>query len=437
MGELREREPIAAEQRPLPPGAWLLLFLLTVAMAISFADRFVLAMLVQPIKIELEVSDTAMGIATGFAFSAFYSLFGVVMARIVDRRGGRSIVLFSLVSWSILTMLSGAVQNVWQLFIARFGVGIGEAGVSPAAHSALARVFPARQRSLPLAVFSAGGPIGIVFALIACGWLEQRLGWRLIFVVMGAPGLVLAVILLLARRSLPTELSTPPAFRGTDLGRGVVRSLLRSSVFMSLSFAIGGLVFLAFGQGQWLPAFFERSFGMNRADLGLRLALTQGIGMVIGIIAGGFPGDAAGRLGPAARAYFIVAAALIAGPTAVAVFLVDDAALAFSLIAVSSVFITMPTGAFWALMQDALSDAVRATGSAASTLITVFIGLGLGPFAIGLVSDLLNPAYAAESLRYALLITVGGGVALWTIPPTSLVVLYSRKGEAPSAGVIR
>lgn len=423
--------------RELPRGAWLLLFLLTSAMAISFADRFVLAMLVQPIKAELGVSDTAIGIATGFAFSAFYSVFGLIMARITDMRGGQGVILASLLSWSVLTAASGAVQNVWQLFMARFGVGIGEAGVSPATHSILARVFPPERRSLPLALFSAGGPIGIIIALIGCGWLEQRIGWRMTFVVMGTPGLALAAVLFLARRRLPAEFAMPPAGSRTAERGGVLFTLLRSLVFMSLSLSVGGLVFLAFGQGQWLPAFFERSFGMSRAELGVGLALTQGAGMVIGIVAGGMLGDVIARYGRAMRAYFVLGSAIVAGPVAISVYLVADPSLALALVGISSLFITLPTGALWALMQDSLSDSVRATGSATSTLISVLVGLGLGPFAIGLVSDLLNPSYGTESLRYALLVTISVGVGLWAIPLTIIAIAYSRKGEGRAVGLIR
>lgn len=427
---------LLAAPRDLPSGAWLLLFLLTSAMAISFADRYVLAMLVQPIKAELGVSDTAMGIATGFAFSAFYSVFAVVMARIVDMRGGRGVILLSLLSWSALTALSGAVQNVWQLFLVRFGVGIGEAGVSPASHSILARVFPPERRSLPLALLSAGGPVGIIIAMIACGWLEQRVGWRLTFVVMGIPGLVVAGALFLARHRLPAEFAAPPEeSREAERGR-VLLTLLRSLVFMSISFGIAGLVFLAFGQGQWMPAFFERSFGMTRSELGLGLALTQGIGMVIGIVVGGFLGDVVARYGPDKRAYFVLASALIAGPLAISVFLVEGSSLALALAGISSIFITLPTGPFLALMQDSLTNSVRATGIATSSLISIVVGLGLGPFVIGLVSDLLGPTYGVESLRQALLISVSVGAALWIIPLSIVAIAYSRKDDR-AVGLIR
>ncbi|KKW89270.1 MULTISPECIES: spinster family MFS transporter [Sphingobium] len=407
------------------PDAWFILWILTAAMVISYADRQALAILVQPIKTDLAISDTAMGIATGFAFSAFYATFGLVIARMSDLYGGRKVIIGSLLIWSVMTALSGAAQNFFHLIAARFGVGAGEAGVAPASHAILARLFPPARRSLPLAIVSAGGPVGIILSLLLCTTIEQRVGWRLTFVLMGVPGVLLALVFLIVPRLKQSKVLKPPQDHIPAEQARVLQMLVLSPAFLSVSFTLAGLVYLSFGQGQWLPAYLERSFHLSRSNIGVGLALTQGLGMIFGIVLGGAVSDWASERAPLMRALLIVGALVLAGPLTISIFLVKSSWAVFTLIGIATVFTALPTGALWASVQDRLTDSARATGAACATLIGFIVGLGFGPFAIGAVSDALTVNYGSESLRYALLISTSAAVLL-LLPPMAGVVYFAR-----------
>jgi MFS family permease len=395
--------------------SWLLVAVLTLAIAISYVDRYALAMLAEPIKRDIGLSDTGLGVLTGFAFSAFYGVFGLAMARLSDRGHGRLVVIGSLLVWSVMTALSGLAQNFWQMLLLRFGVGAGEAGVAPSAHAMLARSFPPHRRNLPLAVFSAGSPLGILAALFLTGHLDAMLGWRWTFVVLGLPGLVVGLFVVAARRLFPPTVVPQAGPAAGGLG-AAIRGLVGNPRFVNLCLLMAGLVFLLFGQAQWLPAYFERSHGIGRADLGVSLALTQGIGMLVGMVGGGLLSDWLVQRRRMARIYMVIATLALGGPAAAMVFFVDDAATAFLLVAIAGTCTSLPGGALWAMIQDVLPDDLRATGSAFSSLLGWLIGLGLGPVVIGFLSDQLTPALGQGALRHALLVTVAAVAALLLLP---------------------
>lgn len=409
--------------------AWLVLALLTTAMAISFADRYVLAMLIEPIKKDLGFSDSKIGFITGFAFSAFYALFGLLIARISDSYGVRRVIIASLVFWSLMTALCGAAQNFTQMLLARFGVGAGEAGVAPAAHATLARMFPPDRRSLPLAVFSAGGPAGIVFALLTSGYLENLAGWRWTFVIMSLPGLILAVVISRYVKLIPDRSLTAPVADSSDGNWQALKSLIRTPSFISINCILGVLVFFAFGQAQWIPAYFERSFGAARSDLGLMLALTQGIGMIVGVVAGGFFSDWLMMRNSNLRNYFIAITLILAAPLTVSVFLVSTMKTASIFIGLATLLTALPSGALWASIQDASPERFRATGSAFAMMVASMLGLGLGPFLIGVLSDLLAHEHGIHSLRFALLYSVTGAGVLMIIPIAKIIVSRQRSRD--------
>ncbi|WP_133162184.1 spinster family MFS transporter [Hyphococcus luteus] len=406
--------------------AWLVLALLTTAMAISFADRYVLAMLIEPIKKDLGFSDSKIGFITGFAFSAFYALFGLLIARISDSYGVRRVIIASLVFWSLMTALCGAAQNFIQMLLVRFGVGAGEAGVAPAAHATLARMFPRDRRSLPLAVFSAGGPAGIVFALLTSGYLENLIGWRWTFLIMSLPGLILAAVILRYIKLIPDRGLGAQPTESSGGNWAAIKSLFRTPSFISINLLLSALVFFAFGQAQWIPAYFERSFGATRADLGLTLALTQGIGMIIGVVAGGLFSDWLMIRNPKLRNYFIAATLVAAAPLAVSVFLVSTMKMASIFIALATLLTALPSGALWASIQDAAPDRFRATGSAFAMMVASMLGLGLGPLLIGVLSDLLAHEHGIHSLRFALLYSVTCTGILMLAPIASIIAAQRR-----------
>ena len=174
--------------------AYYALGLLTVVYSFNFIDRQLLAILQEAIKEELSLSDSQLGLLTGFAFAAFYVIAGIPIARWADRSNRRNIVALSLFIWSFMTALSGMVNNYIQLLLARIGVGIGEAGGSPPSHSIISDIFPPHRRATAIGFYSMGVNIGILFGFLAGGWLNEFFGWRVAFLVVGAPGILLAIL---------------------------------------------------------------------------------------------------------------------------------------------------------------------------------------------------------------------------------------------------
>lgn len=395
---------------------WPLLLLLTAAMIVSFADRTILALMVQPIKAELQLSDTALGVLTGFAFAAFYASAGLLMAQLADRGHRRLIVIGSLVTWSIMTALCGLARSFEQLLLARFGVGAGEAGIVPAAQSIVAETFPAHQRSTAMAILMAGGPLGILVAFLITGPIEASVGWRMTFVMMGLPGICLALAFVAVK--IPQGLATRQAEpRNRAKLVPALREIWAIPRFRWTMAVIVTLSLLTFGQAQWLPAYLERSFAMPRAAVGPALALTQGIGMLAGTICGGPLFDRLGSGRVRRRAAMVGASCLAGLPLLLLVFMVQDAYLAAALTGVAAAILALPSGQLWAMVQEAVPSGKRAIAAALVMMVASFVGQGLGPVAIGWASDCLLPIAGSQSLRFALLlaISLGSGFMIFAV----------------------
>lgn len=377
--------------------------ILTLVSTISFVDRYMLAALVEPVKAELSLSDTEIGLLTGFAFSAVYAFFGLPMARLADRGRHRHVIIGSLVAWSGMTALCGAAGSFLALALARFGVGAGEAGAMPASQALLAQRFSPRRLNLALAILGCGGPIGLLVAFLTGGLLEARFGWRMTFVVVSLPGLVLALVFWLTTKDLQWRGHT--AARKQPLN--AIGILLSNPVFRNIALAQAGLALLMFGQTQWLPAFFERSFDLPRTQVGPMLALTSGGAAIVGMISGGIAADRLAARDARWPLRIAIGALLLAAPAAVALYTAPSPDIGFALAAVMGLCLSVPAGPVLAFIQTIVPQELRATAAACSALAAALLGLGAGPLAIGMASDALAPQFGAQSLRYALLLTVG------------------------------
>jgi len=233
---------------------------LTVVYVFNFIDRQIFAILAQSIKTDLQLSDLEIGALSGVAFGIFYATLGIPIARLADRYSRVNIIAISLAVWSVMTTLQGFVINFWQLAITRAGVGVGEAGGSPPSHSILADYFPAQERATVLGVYALGIPIGILFGNLAGGWINEFFGWRNAFLLVGIPGVVLAVI-------LKKTVKEPP--RGHSEGRvhdhaqvsfpTVIKTMWSYNTFRHLSIGAGTQAFVGYGTIAWMPAFLERT----------------------------------------------------------------------------------------------------------------------------------------------------------------------------------
>ncbi|MDB5367570.1 MAG: major facilitator superfamily 1 [Rhodospirillales bacterium] len=388
------------------PRAWYVLGVLTVVMAISYADRFALAILLIPIKEELHLSDTEIGLLTGLAFSLFYAMCSLPIARLADRGSRKAILIVALAAWSVMTGMTGAVTNVWHLFVARFGVGAGEAGSVPASYSIIGDLFPPDRRTTALAIFTAGGPLGMLIAFAVGGWLGQVVGWRMAFFVLAVPGIVVAILIATTikepARAVAADRSVEPVslvLRRTIANRRLFHYLLGYSVS----------VLLLYGQLQWLPAFFHRSFGVEGAALGVSIAMTRGVGTIVGLVLGGWLADRFGKRDPRWPDRMIFGANLAGLLPSIGVVIAGQLDLAYALSVAAGFFTALAIGPLTAAIQAEAAPRERATIGGVMLVMSSVIGIGAGPLLVGGCSDLLAASAGADSLRYAMLIVIALG----------------------------
>ncbi len=390
--------------------AYYALGVLMLVYVLNFVDRQVLSILMEPIRRDLRLNDSQLGLLSGLSFALFYALAGLPIARLADTSSRRNIIAASLAMWSGMTALCGLAGGFGQLLAGRVGVAVGEAGSGPAAHSMIADLFPDGRRSTALAVFSTGVPIGILIGLVGGGWLNQTFDWRTAFVVVGLPGLAMSILVMLTLREPP---------RGLPLSHPSARSLgvalkdlwaIRAFKYLTLAAAIHA--FTAYGAQQWNPAFLIRTFHLTTKQAGLGLGLMAGTTGVIGTLGGGWLADRLGRRDP--RWYARLPALLIALslPFYVAAYLwAPSASAVLSLLVIPSLFGNSFTGPTFAVVQTLAPERSRALASAVMLFIISLIGFGLGPLTIGIVSDALAPTLGVHSLGRAISINAIGDVA--------------------------
>ncbi len=389
------------------PYAYYVLAVLFVVYVFNFIDRQILSILLQPIKEDLQVSDTAMGFLTGFAFAVFYAIAGLPLARVADRWVRRSLIALSLATWSLMTAASGLARNFTDLALARVGVGIGEAGCTPPAHSLLSDYFPPEKRATVLAVYACGIYMGVGLGFWLGGWLNDAFGWRVAFMVIGLPGVAMAVVVRFTVREPPRGMSerTASTSRSYSLGE-TWRFLTRLPSGRRISLGAAFQAFVGYGLGAWIPAFFIRLHGMTPGELGLWLSWITGIGGAIGAFSGGWLADRWVRDQPRARAYISLVGALCSTPFIIAALVLDNTTLALLSFFPANIFGTMWIGPASSIVQDLAPPAMRATASAVFIFILTMIGLGAGPQTVGILNDLIG---TPDAIRYSLL-----GVAVST-----------------------
>jgi predicted MFS family arabinose efflux permease len=397
--------------------------MLTVVYAFNFVDRQILVILQEPIKNEMGLSDAQLGLLSGFSFALVYITAGIPIAYWADRTNRRNIIAAALAIWSGMTALSGLAQNYTQLLLARIGVGIGEAGGSPPAHSMISDYYPPERRGTALAIYSTGVHAGILLGFIVGGLVSQIYGWRVAFMAVGIPGVIFAVIFLLTVREPPRgrwESSDLAAYRPTL--RETLRRLSSYRSFWYLSFACGLAAFVGYGNGNFAPSYLIRNHGLNVGEVGVILAICGGGGGMIGTFLGGFLAD---RLGVRDMRWYLwvpMLAGLVALPLKFPYLLLDDTLAVLGFLLVVSIVINTYLGPCLAISHTLVPPAMRAFTSAILFFILNLIGLGLGPLTNGLLSDLYSQYFGIDGLRYAMLT-----VALLSSPSILLFWLAARR----------
>lgn len=392
--------PGDTEDGKVPLSSWYALFLLTLTLFFAYMDRVAISILVEPIKKDLGLSDGQFGLLSGLAFAALFSTLGIPLARLADRGIRVKLIAVCLALWSLMTFVSGLARNFADLFLARVGVGIGEAGNVPASHSLIGALFPRNRRALAVTIFQTGTALGVSGGLVIVGVLGEKLGWRHTLQVIGLVGVPLALLIAF---TLPE-----PARRVTQTARqenvfAALGGLMRDAPFVHVIFGISISSLCTFGITQWLPAFIMRSFSMGMAEVGAWVGLASAVSGIGGLVLGGI---AATWLAPRNRRWELWLPALgflLATPVYVVMFLSQQAWLVVVLKTAANFIASIGTGVAFASIQTLVSANRRATAISVIMFFSSLLGMGLGPALIGYISDAFSPTMGAESLRYALL----------------------------------
>jgi len=389
------------------------LFLLLLIFTFSNIDRHILAVLLEPIKHELKLSDTQLGFLSGLAFAVFYSTLGIPMAMWADRRGRKNVILLALAVWSAMTVLCGMATNFVHLALARMGVSIGEAGSSPPSNSMIADLYPPNRRATAMSIYALGINIGILAGFMIGGWINQLYGWRVAFYVVGAPGLILAAIGWFTLREPPrghadgwsgATVIAPP------LG-AIFRHVWKTKSIRHIIAGASLSSFVGYGGVAWTASYLIRNHGMTTGEAGSIIGLYVGFAGGLGVYVGGVLADRLGHYDQRWGLWLIAVSGLISAPFYAGFLLTDSTVFALALWAIPvfvSVFYVGSTGAW---VQGLTPLGMRSVVPAVNLLIINVIGLGLGPMTVGVLSDLLEPSYGIDSLRRALLIV--GSAWLW------------------------
>jgi len=371
----------------------------------NFIDRQILSILMENIKKEIQLSDTELGFLGGIAFALFYTFAGIPIARWADRGSRRNIIATSVLIWSLFTAFTGAARSFWMILIARIGVGVGEAGCSPPAHSLISDFFPAERRGRALSIYALGIPIGGSLGTLIGAWVGDLFGWRMAFVAVGLPGVLLALIVRMTLREPVrggSEAAGPAPAQPESLPE-VLRFMTRLRSFWHLSFAGALHAFVGYGAAYFVPSFFARVHDMGLSERGTWLSLV-GLVAVVGTYLGGWLGD---RLAPRDVRWYlwVPTIATVAGvPIALGYYLSPDPYVALLLFGIpAGIAGPMYLGPTFALTQTLVKPEMRALASAILLFVMNLIGMGIGPWFVGFMSDALAPRFGVDSLRWALL----------------------------------
>jgi MFS family permease len=415
-------QPAEATATPFSRGytryaMWLLLGIYVV----NFLDRQVVNILAEPIKNDLGLADWQLGLMSGLAFAVFYTFLGIPIARLAERKNRAVIIGTATAVWSGFTALCATAGNFWQLIAYRIGVGVGEAGCSPPAHSLIADYAPKDKRASALAFYAMGTTIGSLLGLVMGGLIADAYGWRAAFLVAGVPGLIfaaLAVFTLKEPRRLMAEQARQMAAASATFGQ-TMAYLSKRRTFWFIAFAAAIKAFIGYGHAPFTASFFLRNhpteiatladrFGVGSVGfLGLALGLISGTAGAIGSWVGGWIADRYGKRD--LRAYMVTPAiaSLLTIPVYIVAVSIDQAAVALFILAINAFLGTLWYGPVYGTGQSVVPPHMRATAAAILLFIINLIGLGLGPLAVGGLSDWFNKGMGlgpAEGVRWALIV---------------------------------
>jgi MFS family permease len=391
---------------------YVVLFLLFLVYAFNFLDRQIISILAIPIRDELGLNDRELGLLGGLAFAFLYSTLGVPIAWLADRTNRTWIITGALTFWSGFTALCGFATNFWQLFLARVGVGIGEAGGVAPSYSLIADYFPPKSRARALAVYSLGIPIGSAFgviagAQIAGGAISESLDWRAAFIIVGVAGIVIAPIFkLFVREPVRGGLDAvkpDPAAKKPSFGE-VLGVLRRKPSFWFLTFGAACSSMMGYGVFFWLPSFFARTFELGIIDTGWLFGTVLFVGGTAGIVLGGVLSDWLGSRSVSAYARVPGIAFLLTTPLYIAGVLAPTPILSLILFLIPTALGLAWLGPALSAFQHLVPPSMRTTASSIFLLVNNLIGIAGGIYVLGEFSTLLTPSFGDDALRYSIIL---------------------------------
>ncbi|WP_260580601.1 spinster family MFS transporter [Sphingopyxis sp. PET50] len=385
-----------------------MLWILLIVYIFNFLDRQIVNILAEPIKTDLGLSDTELGLLAGPAFAVFYALLGIPIARYADRDGSNRVRLISLslAIWSAMTAVCGLAQNFVQLLFARIGVGVGEAGCTPAAHSLISDSVPAAKRSSAIAFYGLGVPVGSLLGLIIGGVVNDIYGWRVALMLVGAPGMLLALVVLFVMRE-PRHGRTVEAAGIAAAAKplstdAALREIFASRAFVYILIAASVTAFLGYGKGLWTISFFIRSHGLSTTEAGLSMAVVLGLEGAFGTWLGGKLADKFGARDKRHILTFPAYGMALAAPILFLGYYMQDWRIAVAMLVLPTIFNAAYYGPAYGCVQGLVQPRARAVAASIMLFGQNLIGLGLGPFLFGVLSDALQPVAGQESVRWVL-----------------------------------
>ncbi|MEZ5560273.1 MAG: MFS transporter [Pseudomonadales bacterium] len=389
---------ISPRQRAYTLGVLVLVF------TSSHVDRQIVGILGQAIKESLQISDTQLGVLSGIMFAVFYATLGMPMAMWADRGNRRNIITLSVALWSAMTVACGLAQSYAQMLLARIGVGVGEAGSNPPSHSIIADLYAPHERATAMSVFALGVNVGIMLGYLIGGWVNEWLDWRWAFIVAGVPGLLIAAVVRFTVREPPrgyveqrtAQVQAPPFL-------AVLRTMTASPILRQV--VLGGTLaaFAGYALVIWVPVYLVRVHQMGTGAAGSTLALLVGLGGGFGTFMAGWLADRLARRSEGWRAWVVTVALATAMPLAIVAFLQQGTLATILWFVLPAMLVGAYIGPGFAIVQSYIPLEMRAVAAAINLFIVNIVGLGLGPFTVGLISDQLAASQGVDSLRYGLL----------------------------------
>ncbi|MDB5417461.1 MAG: major facilitator superfamily 1 [Phenylobacterium sp.] len=398
-----------------PGYRYLVVWMLVIVYTLNFLDRQIVSILAEPIRKDLNLTDTQLGMLGGIFFAAFYTFFGIPVGWLADR--GRRIWIMSgaCALWSLFTMGCGTATSFLQLAIMRMGVGIGEAGGSPPSYSLISDYFPPKERGTGLAIYSLGVPLGSMLGAALGGWVAAHYGWRMAFFAVGAPGLLMALVLLLVVRE-PKRGGLDVFAAGKDAHEpappllSAVGSYFANRTLLLVAISSGLSAFVGYAGLAWNPPFLMRVKGMSLTEVAAYYSLVLGITGVIGTFAAGWLADRLSQMDRRWYAWIPAIAFTLTIPFWLAILWAPTWQLSLLFIAGPALLNNMYLAPALAVVQNAVPPAMRTISGATLLFVLNLVGLGGGPVFVGRISDLAKPHYGAHSLviGFAALIPVIG-----------------------------